>query len=48
MIRALAGSRIASNVIANASVAIVNGFIGILTVSLLARELGPSAMASGC
>ncbi len=39
--RALAGNRIASNVIANASVAIVNGAIGILTVALLARELGP-------
>ncbi len=39
--RALARSRIASNVIANASVAVVNGVIGILTVALLARELGP-------
>ncbi len=39
--RALAENRIASNVIANASVAIVNGAIGILTVALLARELGP-------
>ncbi len=39
--RALTGNRIVSNVIANASVAIVNGAIGILTVALLARELGP-------
>ena len=39
--RAQAGDRIASNVIANASVALVNGVIGILTVALLARELGP-------
>jgi O-antigen/teichoic acid export membrane protein len=39
--RGLIGSRIASNVIANASVAVVNGVIGILTVALLARELGP-------